>query len=122
MGVVRILRDVTERKRADAIFRRSERRYFNLVEKSQDIIEVGARVALEELREFCRKPFPEFAELLNVFASPQIKNVATLVGNVANGSPIGDMPEEPVSEGRNLKEKRPRTIPRFRLIDCAFLL
>ncbi len=38
MGVVRILRDMTERKRAEEFFRRSERRYRNLVEKSQDII------------------------------------------------------------------------------------
>ncbi len=38
MGVVRILRDVTDRKRAEEVFRRSERRYRNLVEKSQDII------------------------------------------------------------------------------------
>jgi two-component system cell cycle sensor histidine kinase/response regulator CckA len=37
-GVVRILRDMTERKRAEEFFRRSERRYRNLVEKSQDII------------------------------------------------------------------------------------
>ncbi|MDB5104539.1 MAG: Blue-light-activated protein [Fibrobacteres bacterium] len=38
MGVVRILRDVTERKRSEEVFRRSEGRYRNLVEKSQDII------------------------------------------------------------------------------------
>ena len=38
LGVVRILRDVTERKRSEEVFRRSERRYRNLVEKSQDII------------------------------------------------------------------------------------
>jgi two-component system cell cycle sensor histidine kinase/response regulator CckA len=38
LGVVRILRDMTERKRAEEFFRRSERRYRNLVEKSQDII------------------------------------------------------------------------------------
>ena len=33
---------------------------------------------------------PEFSRFLNLFASPQIKNVATLVGNIANASPIGD--------------------------------
>ena len=38
LGVVRILRDVTDRKRAEEVFRRSERRYRNLVETSQDII------------------------------------------------------------------------------------
>ena len=38
MGVVRILRDVTEREQADRLRRASERRYRSLVEKSQDII------------------------------------------------------------------------------------
>ena len=33
---------------------------------------------------------PELSRLLRVFAAPQIKAVATRVGNVANGSPIGD--------------------------------
>jgi two-component system cell cycle sensor histidine kinase/response regulator CckA len=38
LGVVRILRDATDRKRSEEVFRRSERRYRNLVEKSRDII------------------------------------------------------------------------------------
>ena len=53
-------------------------------------IEVGARVPLARLRHLCEEPVPEFARFLNLFASPQIKNVATLVGNIATGSPIGD--------------------------------
>lgn len=60
------------------------------VEKSAGRITVGARVTLTTLRRMILKTNPEFADLLNVFASPQIKNTATLVGNVANGSPIGD--------------------------------
>ncbi len=53
---------------------------------------VGARVNLTELRQAIRKQEPEFASFLDLFASPQIKNVATLAGNVANASPIGDTP------------------------------
>ena len=53
-------------------------------------LRVGARVSLASLRRRCRDASPEFARFLNLFASPQIKNVATLVGNVATGSPIGD--------------------------------
>jgi xanthine dehydrogenase small subunit len=58
--------------------------------KSKEYLEVGAAVSLEGLRQYCEQDFSEFAELLHVFASPQIKNAGTLVGNLANGSPIGD--------------------------------
>ena len=53
-------------------------------------ISVGAMATLEQLRKACLKADPELASLLDIFASPQIKHVATLIGNIANGSPIGD--------------------------------
>ncbi len=53
-------------------------------------IYIGARVTLSDVREIMKKPIPEFAKFLDLFASPQIKNAATLVGNIANASPIGD--------------------------------
>ncbi|HKP95653.1 MAG TPA: PAS domain S-box protein [Fibrobacteria bacterium] len=75
MGVVRILRDVTERKRAEEVFRRSERRYRNLVEKSQDIIFTLSREgiitslnpAFEKCTGWPRKEwlYRPFSELLN---------------------------------------------------------
>ncbi len=53
-------------------------------------ITIGARVTLTELRYYLKKKVPHFAQYLDIFASPQIKNVATLIGNIANASPIGD--------------------------------
>lgn len=53
-------------------------------------IRVGARVTLSQLEHFCRERIPEFARLMRIFASPQIKNKGTLVGNIANASPIAD--------------------------------
>jgi xanthine dehydrogenase small subunit len=51
---------------------------------------VGAKVDLSTLQKVMKPLIPSFAEFLRVFASPQIRNVATLVGNIANASPIAD--------------------------------
>jgi xanthine dehydrogenase small subunit len=62
---------------------------FEIKEASGRIV-VGCQVDLTRVREFCKTRAPEFSRLLDIFASPQIKNAATLIGNIANGSPIGD--------------------------------
>jgi xanthine dehydrogenase small subunit len=53
-------------------------------------LHIGARVNLDSLQQMMETHVPAFANFLNIFASPQIKNSATLIGNLANGSPIAD--------------------------------
>jgi xanthine dehydrogenase small subunit len=53
-------------------------------------IVVGAKANLSELQNLISGKIPEFARLLNIFASPQIKEWGSLVGNIANASPVGD--------------------------------
>ncbi len=66
---------------------------YQLKKVGKNRIHVGARVTLSEVRDFVKKSLiPEFANFLDLFASPQIKNQATLIGNLANASPIGDTP------------------------------
>ena len=60
------------------------------IKKSGKSLEIGARVTLASLQKAVEKSFPEFDRMLNIFASPQIKNSGTLVGNVVNASPIAD--------------------------------
>jgi len=52
---------------------------------------VGAGVTLEQFKEFTQNRLPAFFKILEVFGSLQIRNVATLGGNVGSASPIGDM-------------------------------
>jgi len=51
---------------------------------------VGAAVTFGRLLDTLNARYPAFEELWLRFASPPIRNAATLGGNVANGSPIGD--------------------------------
>lgn len=59
-------------------------------EETDEGLTIGARVTLTHLRDSLQQNFPDYAEYMNLFASPQIRNMGTLVGNVANASPIAD--------------------------------
>ncbi|EHD23817.1 MULTISPECIES: xanthine dehydrogenase small subunit [Brenneria] len=53
-------------------------------------LEIGAGAALSDVYLMLADYHPAFGELLARFASRQIRNQATLGGNIANASPIGD--------------------------------
>ncbi len=53
-------------------------------------IRIGACVTLSEFEDYIEKFILELKSILHIFASPQIKNQATLIGNVVNASPIAD--------------------------------
>ena len=51
---------------------------------------IGAAVSLATVEQLVSQAYPDFAEVLRRFGSPPIRSTATLAGNIANGSPIGD--------------------------------
>ncbi|MFM8574455.1 MAG: xanthine dehydrogenase small subunit [Limnohabitans sp.] len=51
---------------------------------------IGAAVSLTTVEHLIAEAYPDFAEVLRRFGSPPIRSTATLAGNIANGSPIGD--------------------------------
>ena len=51
---------------------------------------IGAAVSLAQIEPLLAQAYPDFAEVLRRFGSPPIRSTATLAGNIANGSPIGD--------------------------------
>ena len=53
---------------------------------------LGAGMSYKSMLPILEKHFPEFANLFERIASPQIRNMGTIGGNVANASPIGDLP------------------------------
>ncbi len=84
------------------------------IEETDDRYIVGAGVTLAALREAIRDTLPSFAELLRRFASEQVRQAATIGGNIANGSPIGDSPPVLIAMGAELtlrEGEARRTIP-----------
>ncbi|WP_415182916.1 xanthine dehydrogenase small subunit [Phaeovulum sp.] len=62
------------------------------ITQDQNGFRIGAGVTIATLRHAMEGPHPALAELLRRFASEQIRAAATIGGNIANGSPIGDAP------------------------------
>ena len=53
-------------------------------------LEIGGAATFSDAMPVILEHYPSLADMLSRFASPPIRNVGTLGGNVANGSPIGD--------------------------------
>ncbi len=57
-----------------------------------DTINIGAGVTMATLLPLLRETHPSYAEMVRRYGSEQVRQAATIGGNVANGSPIGDNP------------------------------
>jgi len=53
-------------------------------------LRIGAGVTMGRLREALCDRHPSYAEMIRRYGSAQVRAAATLGGNIANGSPIGD--------------------------------
>lgn len=72
------------------------------IEDHGDTLRIGAGVTIAALRSALAPRFPSLGELLRRYASEQIRNAATIGGNIANGSPIGDGPPALIALGATL--------------------
>ncbi|WP_299303637.1 xanthine dehydrogenase small subunit [uncultured Litoreibacter sp.] len=72
------------------------------IELSESGIRIGAACTITQVLEAMREPHPFFAEMLRRYGSVQVRNAATIGGNIANGSPIGDSPPALIALGAEL--------------------
>ncbi|WP_312240694.1 xanthine dehydrogenase small subunit [Pantoea sp.] len=78
------------------------------------VIELGAGASLTRCYQFLAQHIPAFSEMLQRFASLQIRNQGTLGGNIGNASPIGDAPPMLLALNASLvlqRGDRLRTLP-----------
>ncbi|MDA0924772.1 MAG: xanthine dehydrogenase small subunit [Proteobacteria bacterium] len=71
-----------------------------------ETIRIGAMTSIADLGTFFADRHPSFAELIRRYGSAQVRNAATIGGNIANGSPIGDSPPALIALGAKLHLRR----------------
>ena len=62
------------------------------IEDQGDKLRIGAGVTMAQLYPILQQCHPSYAEMVRRYGSEQVRQAATIGGNIANGSPIGDNP------------------------------
>ena len=72
----------------------------------KDSLRIGAAVTITNLMQAIRPISASLHQLLRRYGSPQVRNAATIGGNIANGSPIGDGSPALIAMGARLVLRR----------------
>ena len=108
------LESTQELKTLDRIILLDRVRELRQVTGSGGWVTVGAAVSLTRCLELFSGCYPPVADLLLRFGSRQVRNLGTLGGNIANASPIGDLPPVLLALGAEITLQRGddrRTLP-----------
>ena len=84
------------------------------IEESPDALILGAAVRYAEALPALKRLHPDLGELARRIGAVQVRNAGTIGGNIANGSPIGDMAPALIALGAVLVLRRgdeARTLP-----------
>ena len=84
------------------------------IEEEADGLSIGAGVRYADAAAALARLTPDLGELVRRIGGAQVRNAGTIGGNIANGSPIGDMPPALIALGATLVLRRGddrRTLP-----------
>ncbi|MBV0913865.1 xanthine dehydrogenase small subunit [Anianabacter salinae] len=80
------------------------------IDITDDGVRIGAGATLSQLHAAMGDLHPSLAEMIRRYGSVQVRNAATVGGNIANGSPIGDSPPALIALGATLHLRRGDTL------------
>jgi xanthine dehydrogenase small subunit len=84
------------------------------ISEAGGVIRIGAGVTYSEAVAMLSKRIPTLGPLIDRIGGEQVRNMGTIGGNIANGSPIGDMPPPLIALGATVtlrKGRERRTVP-----------
>lgn len=84
------------------------------IREENGVVTIGAGVTYTEAFGFLARRIPQLGSLINRIGGEQVRNMGTIGGNIANGSPIGDTPPPLIALNAKLtlrKGAERRTIP-----------
>ncbi|UAL09445.1 xanthine dehydrogenase small subunit [Caulobacter segnis] len=76
------------------------------LDETAEGLRIGAGVRYVDAIEAMAKLYPDLGAMMRRLGSTQVRNSGTIGGNIANGSPIGDMPPALIAAGATLVLRR----------------
>ncbi|HEY5711425.1 MAG TPA: xanthine dehydrogenase small subunit [Allosphingosinicella sp.] len=76
------------------------------IEESPEALTLGSSVRYSDARAALARLHPDLGELVRRIGGVQVRNAGTIGGNIANGSPIGDMPPAFIALGAEVTLRR----------------
>ena len=76
------------------------------VEEGSDALRIGARTTLQHAAPHLAALHPDLGDLMRRFGSRQVRESGTVGGNIANGSPIGDLAPALIALGGQVELSR----------------
>ncbi|MFZ5549334.1 MAG: xanthine dehydrogenase small subunit [Pseudomonadota bacterium] len=87
------------------------------ITEAEGVLRIGAAVTLEDGWAALVRHWPALSEMHRRFAGPPVRHAGTLVGNLANGSPIGDTAPVLIALGATLALRRGAVVRTLKLED-----
>jgi xanthine dehydrogenase small subunit len=91
-----------QHRRIGALIYTGRVRELQAIARQGDTLHIGAGACWAEVAEVVGGHYPDFGELLRRFGSVQVRGGATIGGNIANGSPVGDGPPALIALGARI--------------------
>ena len=79
---------------------------FDTIQDNADFLRIGAGATLAEAAPYLAALHPDLGLLMSRFGSAQVRASGTVGGNIANGSPIGDLAPAFIALGGSVELKR----------------